>query len=447
MSENLGSTVFWGTSIGLSLVLAPHTPLWLVPAAGFAAHTVYDMDREGWHNQYQRLLAGQPWQQLPAAGRQLAQRVLPHQAEQHAQPAPAPAHDLFSTLVEPPHRLIIGHTGGGKTTLIHSLAVNWAASGHQVVVLDPDAAPGQWPGCKAVGHGDNYEAIAHGLTIVGREITRRRTARANGERRFKPVHIIIDECQDVIAEVPGAMHVIESLARRGRKIAMHLTLGVQDKQAGTLKLDGKTHLLRNLQTVDVCQQDGQRVALVHRPDGTVTMPIPTLIDPEEFILHKQPAAIPAPVMTHHDDLLLHTLLNQAVPNESVTSALGRASNASGVTVTVTDTSSNGNGNGQRTESVTSASGRDKHEVTVTVNAHAEVSPVSTGGRRRRSRQGPDIKARVARDKLARLAAAYRESGAAGESFRAAYERLGGSRNQMLAAWQAGKATKGKKTDA
>jgi hypothetical protein len=302
-----------------------------------------------------------------------------------------------------------------------------------VVVLDPDAAPGQWPGCRSFGHGDDYAGIGQALALVSQEIAKRRTARAEGQRRFTPVHIVIDESQDVIAEVPAALNVIETLARRGRKIGMHATLGVQDKQVKTLGLEGKSDLLRNFQVVDMVRKDGQRVAILHTADGNLPMPVPDLISPEEFIMQKPAAQCRA---TPADDLLASLLTDTSI------SASGRqdtddTSISIGTNPRDTDTD---------TDTSISASGRGDTGVTVNIHARAEVARATAAGRQRTRRgQGVDVKRRAARNK-ARLAAertkelenAYKLAGKNGESFNRSYERLGGNRNQMIALWREGK---------
>jgi hypothetical protein len=417
----------FGSMAGGAVLAFPGSPIWLVPAvlgmAG-ASLTVPEVRQEVYKafpdaQQQIRGLLTAPRRVPGTAPTPQATQV---QADQ-ATPTSRQRDPLFATLDEQPHRLIIGHSGGGKTTLLHSMAVDWAARGQRVVVLDPDAAPGQWPGCRSFGHGDDYAGIGQALALVSQEIAKRRTARAEGQRRFTPVHIVIDESQDVIAEVPAALNVIETLARRGRKIGMHATLGVQDKQVKTLGLEGKSDLLRNFQVVDMMKQGDQRVAVVHGSEGKTTMPVPTLRDPDDFITRRA-----AP-----DDLLRDLLA------QSVTSASGRHGNASSVTVTVPDHPGNGNGNGNGTEGVTSALGR---QVTVNVHARADVTPGTTRRSRQRRGTGLDMRARRLRHQeqaaTREMEQAYRSAGAAGESFRKAYERIGGSRNKMLAAWQEGR---------
>ena len=239
-------------------------------------------------------------------------------------PAPAqarqePAGELVETLEATPHRLIIGHTRGGKTTLIHHMATRWAAQGERVLVGDPDAAPGLWPGCEVRGYGDDVNSIGELLAIVSAEVAQRRTLRAQGVRRFEPLHLVIDEAQDVLPVVEGGLELFEDVARRGGKLNIRMTVGVQDKQVKTLGLEGKSALLRNLQIADVLKgRDGHRVAVLRDAEtgGKVTMPIPQLVDPESLITTVQPStqttqnlrlATPAAPAPAPDDLLANLL--------------------------------------------------------------------------------------------------------------------------------------------
>ena len=294
-------TVFGGLA-GLATVAWPGSPLWLVPAglavAG-SALTIPEVRQEVTRalpalTSARAALGRFEAPALPRLLRRAAPSAhVPRSAAANGKPI-APADDpLLHTLEGRPHRLIIGYTGGGKTTLLHAQATRWAAQGSPVLVLDPDAAPGQWPGCRAVGGGDNYAAMGEAIRVAHQEVARRRGKRAAGQRSFRPMHIVIDEAQDVVAECPAALDFIEDVARRGRKIGVHLTLGVQDNQVATLGLEGKSHLLRNFITAEAMQQDGRRVAVIKERGTKTPYPIPRLPDPEDFIT----APIPAPAPT------------------------------------------------------------------------------------------------------------------------------------------------------
>lgn len=344
----------WAVLGGLAVTLAPGTPLWLLALAGAAAHMTYDIDPEGWRETGQRLLTAAdrvPWDRLPSPRRLLGDRgddladgAAPAPLAWPAPTSPAPAgrsaaapsappavaiaerDPLLSTLDNEPHQLVIGRSRGGKTSLIHELATSWAAEGQRVVVCDPDMLPGMWPGCRAVGGGDDLAAMKAVLDITAAEVERRRKLRAAGQRTFKPLHLVIDEAQDVLPAIDGGLELFEDIARRGAKLGIFMTVGVQDRQKDTLKLEGKTHLLKNLVQVEVMKgHDGQRVAVIADPvDGKkIKYPIPQLRDPESLVAQRPapaapapaPAAPPVPARTpvENPDSILGALLGEAVP--------------------------------------------------------------------------------------------------------------------------------------
>jgi hypothetical protein len=186
------------------------------------------------------------------------------------------------------HVLVIGHTRGGKTTLIHELAQRWARAGRRVLVCDPDAAPGLWAGCRVAGAGDDMEGIGRALDSVRGLVARRREQRAGGRRQFAPLYVVIDEAQDIMHQVDGARELYETLLRRGGKLGIHLIVGVHDRQVGTMKLEGASHLLINFgHVVHVRYVDGRRVADVETSEGTQRMPVPVLPDLDTLITPRE----------------------------------------------------------------------------------------------------------------------------------------------------------------
>jgi hypothetical protein len=248
-------------------------------------------------NPAMREQVGEWRKQLPPPGQLLRrlpgrrQKAATTAAADMAVAALAPASDdpLLLQLEEAPHLLVIGHTRGGKTTLIHELAQRRVRAKERVVVCDPDAAPGTWPGCKVYGGGDRFDEIAEALTIADGVVRKRRQERRNGRRDFPPMHFVLDEVQDTIAEIPASLELIEAIARRGAKLNLHVLLGVQDKQVKTLGLEGKSHLLNNLLTVDVYRDraTGQRLARLDSVGTKMVLPIPQLPDPEQLVTAKQ----------------------------------------------------------------------------------------------------------------------------------------------------------------
>lgn len=194
----------------------------------------------------------------------------------------------LDTLVRALHLFFIGHTGGGKTTLVHWLATRRAELGQRVIVCDPDAAPGLWPGCEVYGYGNDFAAISRALKLVAQEVERRRKLRGSGQQRvFEPMHLVIDEYQDTATDCPAAKELVEDVLRRGRKLGVHLVIGVQDKLVKTMGFEGKGDLRKNFSYVIELRKDrnDQRWATLTASgdDEGVTYAVPALPDPEKLI--------------------------------------------------------------------------------------------------------------------------------------------------------------------
>jgi hypothetical protein len=196
----------------------------------------------------------------------------------------ADSHTWLAQLVQALHLLVIGHSQGGKTTLIHELATRLAAAGTQVIVCDLDAAPGLWPGCTVHGYANDLTAINQALGDVRVEVERRRRLRGSGRQRtFSPLYLVIDEYQDVgrAPACPEARPLVEDILRRGAKLNLHLIIGVQDKQVKTMGFEGQGDLRRNFTfVVEVCaDRKGRRWATLTDPsddEATVTYEVPQL---------------------------------------------------------------------------------------------------------------------------------------------------------------------------
>lgn len=410
----------WGALGGLAVTSAPGTAWWVLPGLGLAAHMLVDERPDLVHRALPMLedarlaLPSMAWA-LPGVK---AERR-PGAAQERVSAPPDERPELLVTLDEQPHRLIIGHTRGGKTTLIHELATSWAQRGERVLVGDPDAAPGLWPGCEVRGYGDDVESIGELLNVVQAEVEGRRLARAQGVRRFEPLHLVIDEAHDVLPALDGGLELFEDVARRGGKLNIRMTVGVQDKQVKTLGLEGKSALLRNFCTADVMKnREGRRVAVLRDPETgqKTSMPIPQLTDPESLIMVRpatettQNLRRPSVTRAPADDLLASLLAESVTPHQD----------AEGMPITtVTGNGSNGH------SSVTVGGGGGQVNVNVT-----QVAPQ------------PAAKDRTARTAFERaLVELYRAAGAEGRTYGSTYEQFKGSRDMTFKAWQEGRNTR------
>jgi energy-coupling factor transporter ATP-binding protein EcfA2 len=213
--------------------------------------------------------------------------------------------DLLSMLTDCPHLLVVGHTGGGKTTLLHGLARHLSRDA-TVIVCDPDAIDGDYPGYRVVGAGDDYEAIGRALVSVRDEVAQRREQRKQGQRTFAPLWVLCDEVHDIIREIDGAWDILEDLIRRGRKLNVHCAIGTQDAQVKSLGLEGKSKLLDNLVRVDVRVRDGRRVAVIGGSDYVV----PDLPNPDDTVQKSV-------VQTSPDSFLAALLATSPAQSEAV----------------------------------------------------------------------------------------------------------------------------------
>ncbi len=90
--------------------------------------------------------------------------------------------------------LAYGIPGAGKTTFVEEEVGKRLELGHEVIVLDPHAAYGQWRNCEIVGGGMNYTAIDAKMIWFEKEIERRYKLRETQlNPKFEPLTIVAEE--------------------------------------------------------------------------------------------------------------------------------------------------------------------------------------------------------------------------------------------------------------
>ncbi|NOK64259.1 MAG: hypothetical protein GFH27_549323n2 [Chloroflexi bacterium AL-W] len=198
-----------------------------------------------------------------------------------------PAWDWLTAFTNCLHLLVIGHSRGGKTTVIHEIATRRIKRGETVFVCDPDAAKGMWPGCDVAGYNNDYKAINQSITRFADEMEARRKLRSSGiMRTFAPVHLIIDEYADVVEQCDDAQTTIEHGLRRWGKLNGHIIIGVQDKQVKTMKMEGQGELRKNFEyTGEIYIEQEQRQIMISNASKKLGIaPVPELTDPESLII-------------------------------------------------------------------------------------------------------------------------------------------------------------------
>ncbi len=136
-----------------------------------------------------------------------------------------------------PHILILGETGSGKSTLVKFLVSHSSAAS---IALDPHAAPDDWQGMQVIGAGRKYQAIGEAATGLVELMDDRYDARAEGQKTFEPLLVIIDEFPAITATLGKSFtESIMLLIREARKVAIRLVILSQGAEVKALGIDGQ----------------------------------------------------------------------------------------------------------------------------------------------------------------------------------------------------------------
>lgn len=170
--------------------------------------------------------------------------------------------DLFSILRRCAFVIIAGAARSGKTVIGHNLIKARLSDAQRAIIFDPDAMPGHWAGARVYGGGDDWENMNQGFALVSILIEARRRYRANKPiadhimhalraARLTPypddiVTVGLIDAIDTMRECEDrAVAIFKTLAIRGAKLGIHLVVDVQDTQAGSLNIGGRTKILDN----------------------------------------------------------------------------------------------------------------------------------------------------------------------------------------------------------
>jgi hypothetical protein len=146
-----------------------------------------------------------------------------------SEPGPLPMGAWWGEALEARLLLICGPQGSGKTSLALRLLADRASQGHQVQVLDPHAAKGQWP-YRTIGAGKDYEAIDAAIKdwIDGVEGHYRAIAQDANHPAPKPQTLLAEELTqwaDEVESAPKMVRVACSDIRKAKRFLVAVSHG------------------------------------------------------------------------------------------------------------------------------------------------------------------------------------------------------------------------------
>ena len=170
---------------------------------------------------------------MEAIARAYQSALSPAQLQAIALPAtesgPLPMAQWWGEAIDARLLLICGPQGSGKTSIALRLLADRASQGHQVQVLDPHAAKGQWP-YKTIGAGKDYEAIDAAIKdwIEGVEGHYRAIAQDANHPAPTPQTLLAEELTqwaDEVESAPKMVRVACSDIRKAKRFLVAVSHG------------------------------------------------------------------------------------------------------------------------------------------------------------------------------------------------------------------------------
>jgi len=186
--------------------------------------------------------------------------------------------------------VVYGPTGSGKSSVIKLLIMHRQKAA--IIVIDPKYKPGNWPSRSyVVGKGLNFDEIDAALDALLGEMKRRIEALGEGESRFRPMLIAVDELSILTQYVPNAGERLIQIAQLGREVKMFTILTPHSTEVEQMGFQGKGNARENfvyiglppINPLDEQAKHKPRIATVHlgnprrkdnKPLGTFVIPIP-----------------------------------------------------------------------------------------------------------------------------------------------------------------------------
>lgn len=133
------------------------------------------------------------------------------------------------------HLLIVSSTGSGKTTLIRALC-RYLGNQSKVYMISPKIQKNL--DVAGAGYGGNFQEIEEALKKVEIELKHRLTLFAEGESKFEPLYLILDEWTFIKDKIKGAEDYLKTFSNVGREIGVHLIVSNQSQNVEDLGISG-----------------------------------------------------------------------------------------------------------------------------------------------------------------------------------------------------------------
>lgn len=146
--------------------------------------------------------------------------------------------DLLDLIDQYPHTHIYGTTGGGKTSLLRTIAYRRQTQGHQVLVLDSTEHPAQWKDLTRIRKREKQNEVIGKLFSIYKMNEEALSTGKAIESDFKQITILSDEWTDIVEENELAKRFIREQIRKVRKFGLHLVFATQTDLAEDLGLSG-----------------------------------------------------------------------------------------------------------------------------------------------------------------------------------------------------------------
>lgn len=273
----------WTVAIPIMVGVATFAVLFLAGAFGVRQIRMSEPVRDGNGNVVLSPAGAYEW-----VGSRPAAAALPSPLDRPALPPPLPETAVQLPAIGEGHVMVIGPTRSGKSTAFRAML----KGRHNVTVLDPHFAPGDWPGARVIGGGGDFPAIEDFMRWMEQELQKRRQLRAQGQRQFPPTTVATDEMPVIAGELGGDVWAVwRRWLREGWKFGLFFMLSTQSDRVETLGIKGEKDVLDNCAAIlylgaaavksfpDVAQPMRRPAVLVQR--GGTPQPVVIPYVPEE----------------------------------------------------------------------------------------------------------------------------------------------------------------------